>query len=609
MTRGGKKRLRLLAALLVCVLTCMPLSGCFVGQLAADAIAQEIEDFKAQQTQQEYQAISQQIDSQIDESEHGTINWEEIEYYHPDIAALAREVDKIQEVADLDNPQALFDQCDKVDEMYTDAVTEYRIASVKNSIDIYDEYYEKEYSDLYDEIIDVEMQYNDIMMDLIDNGWKDILIEEWGQDEVDAIILDDILYDKAAKDLFSQEQALELEYDKICAETTVTYRGQEMTLDDLLADETMDYDTYYEMLDVYCQTLTHNLEDTFLGLVRVRTQIAETLGFDNYNDYSYLTYTRDYTPDDAKEFHETVKKEVVPVYNQYYYTTAVNASRGIMRRTFDEETIMQTLPVYFNNISPLIAESFQYMVKYHMYDIEPSDSKQDGGYTTYFESYKSPFMFSSFEDDLWSVKTIIHESGHYASYYHNPGDGPLDLAEIDSQGLEMLMMSEYENLFGRDAGSAAGYGLIEMLDSVIQGSLYDEFQQIVYEEKDLTIDEINDVFDQLLDEYGIRDIYPASKGEWALVHHNFSAPLYYISYATSAIPALEIWQIARQDFEVGKELYLSLYTRDHNDDYMEVLEQLGFSDPFEAETLRSIARDIADEMKRVENGNWKFTVN
>ena len=155
MTRGGKKRLRLLAALLVCVLTCMPLSGCFVGQLAADAIAQEIEDFKAQQTQQEYQAISQQIDSQIDESEHGTINWEEIEYYHPDIEALAREVDKIQEVADLDNPQALFDQCDKVDEMYTDAVTEYRIASVKNSIDIYDEYYEKEYSDLYDEIIAV----------------------------------------------------------------------------------------------------------------------------------------------------------------------------------------------------------------------------------------------------------------------------------------------------------------------------------------------------------------------------------------------------------------------------------------------------------------------
>ena len=605
-------RLRFLAVLLVCILICSSMSGCVFGQIAADYIASQLDAFQAQQGQgtagQNGQSGQnpQGGDMEFDGEEHGLIDFADIEYYHPDIDALMAEVEKLQTVADTGDKDAFIEQCNLVDEMYEEASTQYTLASLMNSLDIFDEYYENEYTTLYDELLDVDFRYNDIMVPLIENGWRDALTEEFGEQYVEDILLDDMLYDESAKDLFSRENELELEYDRICAETTFNYRGKEWTLDDIMADETLDYYTYYGLVNQYCKVLSDNLAGVYTELVRIRCDIAETIGFDSYNEYRYLCYDRDYTPDDAKEFHEAVKNEIVPVYNENYYDVIDLGRGGLFSRTFDQDTIMQSLPAYFRAISPKIEESYQYMLKYHLYDIDVSDTKEEGAYTTYLDSYKSPFLFASFEDDMWSIQTIIHESGHFASFYHNPGDGPLDLAEIDSQGLEMMMMSQYADIFGEDAGPAAGYQLVNMLSSVIQGSMYDEFQQIIYDEKDLTMEEIANVFDGLLDEYGIREQYPASKYEWVLVHHNFSAPLYYISYAVSAVPALEIWQIARQDFEVGKELYLSLYERDHDRDYSEVLADLGFSDPFDYRTLQTIGRDVEEELLRIEQGNWTF---
>ena len=116
-----------------------------------------------------------------------------------------------------------------------------------------------------------------------------------------------MLYDESAKDLFSRENELELEYDRICAETTFNYRGKEWTLDDIMADETLDYYTYYGLVNQYCKVLSDNLAGVYTELVRIRCDIAETIGFDSYNEYRYLCYDRDYTPDDAKEFPSTTR--------------------------------------------------------------------------------------------------------------------------------------------------------------------------------------------------------------------------------------------------------------------------------------------------------------
>ena len=88
--------------------------------------------------------------------------------------------------------------------------------------------------------------------------------------------------------------------------------------------------------------------------------------------------------------------------------------------------------------------------------------------------------------------------------------------------------------------------------------------------------------------------------------HTFQSPLYYISYAVSAVPALEIWRVAREDFEVGKELYLSLYARDHDEDFLEVLEDLGFADPFDEETILDLADALEEEIARTRSRHWTF---
>lgn len=70
--------------------------------------------------------------------------------------------------------------------------------------------------------------------------------------------------------------------------------------------------------------------------------------------------------------------------------------------------------------------------------------------------------------------------------------------------------------------------------------MYDEFQQRVYLEPELSEERLLDIFREVYESYGF-EIYDGYEYEWADVIHNFQQPLYYISYAVSAIPALELY--------------------------------------------------------------------
>ena len=61
------------------------------------------------------------------------------------------------------------------------------------------------------------------------------------------------------------------------------------------------------------------LNDLYTQLVQKRQQVARNAGYENYRDYKFKELGRfDYTKEDCYQFHEAVKKHILPLVDQIY---------------------------------------------------------------------------------------------------------------------------------------------------------------------------------------------------------------------------------------------------------------------------------------------------
>ena len=77
--------------------------------------------------------------------------------------------------------------------------------------------------------------------------------------------------------------------------------------------------------------------------------------------------------------------------------------------------------------------------------------------------------------------------------------------------------------------------------------------------------------------------------------HTFNAPMYYISYATSALTALDIWTRAQSDRgdAVNKYLYFTSFgSEDYG--YLELLDICGLENFTDANYIKSTAGKVMD---------------
>ena len=135
--------------------------------------------------------------------------------------------------------------------------------------------------------------------------------------------------------------------------------------------------------------------------------------------------------------------------------------------------------------------------------------------------------------------------------------------------------------------------LYNILDSILDGCLYDEFQTAAYQNPEMTAEELNRLFKALSEDYGYSygpgvDADPA----WVENAHNFQNPLYFISYATSALSALDLWFLYLDRPREAKETYLELSALSLSLPYMAAVEEVGLRDIFEPETVPALAETL-----------------
>ena len=100
---------------------------------------------------------------------------------------------------------------------------------------------------------------------------------------------------------------------------------------------------------------------------------------------------------------------------------------------------------------------------------------------------------------------------------------------------------------------------------------------------------MNDLYATLAEEYGLQQVYGYQGTEWVLISHTFQTPMYYISYAVSMVPALELFDLAQSDMASAKNAYFNIITRESYETLNDVLLRNGLASVFAKTTIAQIA--------------------
>lgn len=532
--------------------------------------------------------------SLVPSSLHTDVRFSEMIYARPDIESMQAQMDDLKNDILRGKPAPeMIASYRGLQEQYAHADSMLSLAYLLYAFDVAQTYYRDEYAYLQSALSELDGDMEGVSFALFEssNEAESLARESFGEDYVETILRAENYTDASIRTLADQEERLTLAYDNLCATFTLLDNGTRWTLTEIENDLTLSYDEYYRLYDAYCAALNEQAGEIFLQQRDIRMQIAAQLGYDSYSDYCYKSFGRDYTPQEVRALHDAVKQYIAPV---FIYVNDRNDSTALADATFSEQIFFNELTAASADFSPLLDESVQYLLRNNLYDFSYGANKMDSSFTTYISDYHAPFIFSIWKGESADIATVLHELGHFASYYHNAAVGysatdNLDLAEVDSQALVLLMLPYFEAFYGEFAQEAKTDVLLDAMYALLSGCMEDEFQQEVYKNPTMTLNEMNTLYKRLAVEYGLDDVYGYTGTEWVLISHTFQMPLYYISYAVSIVPALELFELAQSDETAAKNAYFNIMMRDPYATFKEVLEQIGLSSVFSNETIKRVA--------------------
>lgn len=464
---------------------------------------------------------------------------------------------------------------------------------------------------VYREVVD---QFLQVVRDTLNTDYRTSLGAHIDDEEVVEAYLEYEDMTEELQALMDEENALEQQYDQASmAEYTVTVKGKKWTEESY--NEAAEDLTWREIVAISTaldKAKNEAICPIFLDLVRNRNARARLRDYDNYAEYAYTDlYNRDYTIEEITSVYAAVKEYIVPVLaevEQYVY--AGNINDLIYMDYLTEDYVIDVVGRHMGDIDPALAEVYQYMVEHHLYDIDYDPNKMNVGYTTTLYEYQEPFIFNTPDYSYYDLETMIHEFGHYNEAFHAGTTlitdvTNMDVAEIHSQGLELLYLDFADDVYGEGLGDTARQMVLyQILYSVVDGCLYDEFQNAVFSaDHEMTAQEVNQLFRSLSEEYGYTYYDNGDEAyDWVDVPHTFSSPMYYISYGTSALAALEIWSIAQEDRQAGIDKYMELTTYGLTTTYCELMEECGLKSIFEEGTIREIAQTVSKYASALASG-------
>ncbi len=336
-------------------------------------------------------------------------------------------------------------------------------------------------------------------------------------------------------------------------------------------------------------------------LIENRNEYAQELGYENYIEYAYeVVYDRDYSPADVKEMRKYIG-EAVSDLSIFSLLNAGEANFGAIESKMSGEEIFKTLAEQLPNCSDELIEPMEYLQKYELYTTGKEESRAEGAYLCPLFTNRAGFIYAKQDGTAADYETLTHEFGHFCNAYYTYAPAlcrvdHLDLLEIHSQGLEMLMSGTLNNVFPVEYGDYSAAMTGDMIWAVISAVMIANFELECFENPDMTADEMNTLFQQLAVECLTGMEYESGTGmrTWQEVHHLFECPMYYISYCISALSALDLYSEYLENPEDAVTKYETLLKIDPDCTYSKAMKETGLRDMTKKANIEAVCTSLSD---------------
>ncbi|HMQ79965.1 MAG TPA: M3 family oligoendopeptidase [Ignavibacteria bacterium] len=547
------------------------------------------------------------------------MKFSEIEYKRPNVSIIS---EKFEHLVNLFQKAESFDEQDALIRNINDLRMEFQtlgtIASIKYSIDTNDKEFEEEqnFYDANSPVFDglVHKYYTAI----VNSKFRPELEKKWGKQLFDVAEVTLRTFSPEIIEDLKKENELRTDYSKLLASAKIFFDGEEKNLQGLIPYmESTDRELRKSANEAKWKFFAENEQEfdrLYDELVKIRARMAKKLGYKNFVQMGYDRMGRtDYNSEMVKNFRDQVLETIVPIAVKLkqkqqkrlglesfkYYDQPLDYKSGNAKPHGSPDWIVSCAKNMYSELSPETNEFFNFMLDNEMMDLVNKKGKDTGGYCTFIEKYKSPFIFSNFNGTMGDIEVLTHEAGHaFQAYSSRNFEIPeyffptSEACEIHSMSMEFLTWP-WMNCFFKDQTDKFKYSHLK--GSVIfipYGVSVDEFQHWVYDNPEATPAERKQAWLDIEKKYLPYIDYDNNEflekgGRWQQQRHIYMSPFYYIDYCLAQICAFQFWKKSNENREEALEDYLRLCKAGGSQSFLGLVNTANLISPFEDGCLKS----------------------
>lgn len=510
--------------------------------------------------------------------------------------------------------------------------TMYNICMIRHTIDTNDEYY-KEEQDYLDEVQPLFQALETKFYEALTTSKFRLELEaKWGKQLFALAEAQLKTFSPEIIEDLKQENKLSTEYTKLIASAKILFEGEERTLVQMEPfTESTDREMRKRANEARFAFLVEHeqkLDELYDKLVKVRTTIAKKLGYQNYVELGYARLSRtDYNAEMVKKYRDQVKEYVVPLATKLrhrqqkrigvdklkYYDEGFNFKSGNATPKGNAEWIIENGKKMYSELSPETKEFFEFMIDNNLMDLVAKKGKAGGGYCTYIEDYKAPYIFSNFNGTSGDIDVLTHEAGHafqvYSSRHFEVPEyywPTYEACEIHSMSMEFFTWPWMELFFKEDTEKYKFTHLSGALLFLPYGVAVDEFQHYVYENPDVTPAERKKAWREIEKKYMPHKDYDGNQylengGFWQRQSHIYTSPFYYIDYTLAQVCAFQFWKRSRENHKEAWKDYYKLCQQGGSKSFLELVKVANLISPFDEDCIPSVIGVIEKWLNSVDD--------
>ncbi len=564
------------------------------------------------------------------------MSFTEYEYRRPNLKRLTTSFEK--HVAEFENAPTseqaavAFKKINRLRRIFS---TAYNLGHIRHTIDTTNAFYDAENTFFDENAPTFEALESNFYRKLITHRFRSDLEKTFGQQLFIIAELKIKTFEPLILTGMQEENKLASEYAKHKATARIEFEGTSYNLSAFHAIEIdPDRTVRKKAAATKWQFFAENapkVEKIYDDAVKTRHKIATDLGYKNFVELGYTRMLRsDYNAKMVANFRRQVHEFIVPLCTALYerqrkrlkiselnyYDEDFRFVTGNAKPKGTPEDILRGADTMYRELSKDTDKFFQFMRANNLMDLVTRDNKATGGYCTYIDGYRAPFIFSNFNGTSGDIDVLTHEAGHAFQVFSSRNKKiteynwpTYEACEIHSMSMEFFTWKWMPLFFGEDSDKYYFSHMSSALQFLPYGVSVDEFQHFVYENPTATPSVRNQKWREIEQKYMPHRKYDGNDflekgGLWQKQNHIFASPFYYIDYTLAQICAFQFWKKDRENHGKAWSDYVRLCKAGGSMSFLKLVELANLRSPFEDGCVESVIGDITDWLDAVDDSQF-----